>query len=102
MNIYVANFDAKWTDEELKELFSPYGMVSKAFVMMDAFTDQSRRFGYVEMPDEAEANQAITVLNQSELNGLKITVSKADPIEERKGSYKVGNGSVNPYRFKKN
>ena len=101
MNIYVANIDTKWTNEELKELFSSYGMVDKALIMIDAFTDRSRGFGYVEMPDEAEANQAITALNQSELNGLKITVSKADPIEERKGSYKVGNGGVNPYRFKK-
>lgn len=102
MNIYVANFDSKLTNETLKELFSPYGMVDKALVMMDVFTDQSRGFGYVEMPDETEANQAIIALHQSELNGLKLTVSKADPIPERKGSYKVGNGSVNPYRFKKN
>lgn len=76
--------------------------MDNALVMIDAFTNQSRGFGYVKMPDEAEANQAIIALDQSELNGLKITVSKADPIEERKGSYKVGNGAVNPYRLKKN
>lgn len=102
MNIYIANFDAEWTSEKLKQLFSSYGLVDKALVMMDAFTNQSRGFGYVEMPDEAEANQAIIALNQSELNGLKLTVSKAEPKEERKGSYKVGNGGVNPYRFRKN
>ena len=102
MNIYVANFDLQWTDEKLKELFSSYGEVSKALVMIDSFTDKSRGFGYVEMPDETEGTEAITSLNQSELNGLKLTVSKADPLEERKGSYKVGSGGVNPYRFKKN
>ena len=102
MNIYVANFDTQWTNENLKELFFPFGAVDKALVMMDAFTERSRGFGYVQMPDEAEASKAITALNQSELNGLRLTVSKADPKEERQGSYKVGNGGINPYRFKKN
>lgn len=102
MNIYVANFDTKWTNEELKGLFSSYGTVDKALVMIDAFTDKSRGFGYVEMPDEAEANQAIAALHQTEVNALKLTVSKAEPVEERKGSYKVGSGGGQPFRFRKN
>lgn len=101
MNIYVANFDTQWTNENLKELFTPFGSVAKAQIMIDGFTERSRGFGHVEMPDEAEANQAINALNQSELNSRTLTVSKADPITERKGSYKVGNGGINPYRFRK-
>lgn len=102
MNIYVGNFDTQWTGHNLKELFSPYGTVDNTQIMMDAFTERSRGFGYVEMPDETEAGKAILALHQSELNGLKLTVSKAEPKEERKGSYKVGRSGINPYRFKKN
>lgn len=102
MNILVANFDTQWTNDKLKELFTPYGKVDTALVMMDAFTERSRGFGYVEMPDETEANKAIAALNKSELNGLSLAVSQTGPREERKGSYKVGSGGINPYRFKKN
>jgi RNA recognition motif-containing protein len=102
MNIYVGNFDTQWTNENLKDLFAPFGTVDKALVMIDAFTDRSRGFGYVEMPDDAAAGQAISALDQSEQNGLKLNVSKAAVREERKGSYKVGNGGINPYRFKRN
>ena len=103
MNIYVGNFDTQWTNENLKDLFTPFGTVDKAQVMIDAFTDRSRGFGYVEMPDEDAAGKAISALDQTEKNGLKLTVTKAAPREERKGSYKVGNSSgVNPYRFKRN
>lgn len=101
MNIYVANFDTQWSDAHLKELFTPYGTVDSADVMIDGFTEQSRGFGYVEMPDETQANKAIAELNQTEQNGLRLTVSKAEPRDKRQGSYKVGN-SVNPYRFRKN
>lgn len=102
MNIYVGNFDTQWTNENLKTIFAAYGTVDTALVMMDMFTDRSRGFGYVTMPDDAEAIKAIAALHQSELNGLRLTVSKANPIEEKKGSYKIGNGGINPYRFKKN
>ena len=101
MNIYVANFDTAWKDEDLKALFQPFGAVSAARVMIDGFTERSRGFGYVEMPDEKEAGAAIAALNQTEQQGRKLTVAQTDPREERKGSYKVGNGGVNPYRFKK-
>ena len=102
MNIYVGNFNTQWTSENLKALFAPYGTVDKALVMMDAFTERSRGFGCVEMADEVAAGKAIGALDQSELNGLKLTVSKAETRKERKGSYKVGNGGINSYRFKKN
>lgn len=102
MNIYVGNFDTTWTNENLKELFASYGTVEKAQVMIDGFTERSRGFGYVEMPDEDAAGKAINELDQSELNGLKLSVSQAAPREERKGSYKVGNSGVNPYRFRRN
>ena len=102
MNIYVAKFDNRLSDEQLKELFVPFGQVTSATVQMDSFTDQSRCFGYVEMPDEEQAKKAIAALNMSDVNGSVIKVEESEVKEIKKGSYKVGNMDVNPYRFKKN
>ena len=78
-----------------------FGEVKNAEIIKDLFTNESRGFGYVEM-DEASAQNAIQALNQTTLNSLKITVKEAVPAPEHKGSYKVGNGAVNAYRFRKN
>lgn len=102
MNIYVAQFDLQWKDEDLKNLFAPHGDVQSAKIEMDAFTERSRGFGYVEMPDEEQAQLAINTLDKSEINGRKLMVQKAEPKEMKRGSYKVGSTNVNPYRFKKN
>ena len=102
MNIYVAQFDLKWKDEDLKSLFDVHGDVQSAKIEMDAFTDKSRGFGFVEMPDDAQAKTAIAALDKTEVNGKKLTVQEAEPKELKRGSYKVGNGGINPYRFKKN
>jgi len=101
MRIYVENLDDAIDNNKLKEIFSPYGEVKSAEVVKDLFTNVSRGFGYVEMDDKASAS-AIEGLNQTTLNNLKLTVKEAPPEVERKGSYKVGNGAVNAYRFKKN
>jgi RNA recognition motif-containing protein len=101
MNIYIENLDRAIDDERLKEIFSFYGEVKSAEVVKDAFTDLSRGFGYVEMEEEAARN-AVNGLNQTLLNELKLTVKEAAPKIERKGSYKVGTGAVNVYRFRKN
>jgi RNA recognition motif-containing protein len=101
MNIYIENLDSAIDNERLREIFSTYGEVKSAEVVKDVFTDVSRGFGYVEMEDEA-ANNAINGLNQTLLNELKLTVKKAAPKTEHKGSYKVGSGAVNLYRFRKN
>lgn len=101
MNIYIANLDNAIDNERLRELFSSYGEVKSAEIVKDVFTGASRGFGYVEMEDEAAQN-AIEELNQTVLHTLTITVEKAPAKKEKKGSYKVGNGAVNVYRFKKN
>lgn len=102
MNIYVANFSTQFNNEDLRNLFTPHGEVASAEVAIDGFTEKSRGFGYVDMPNEEEAKAAIAALNQKEVNGTVLKVHEAEPRELRKGSYKVGNGGFNPYRFKKN
>ncbi|HET7898563.1 MAG TPA: RNA-binding protein [Flavisolibacter sp.] len=101
MTIYVANFSTQLNNDDLKGLFTPYGEVASAEIAIDGFTDKSRGFGYVEMPAEQEARAAIAALNQKEVNGSLLQVQEAEPVERKRGSYKVGNGGVNPYRFRK-
>jgi RNA recognition motif-containing protein len=101
MNIYVSNLENSVDNDKLKEVFSSYGEVRSAEVVMDGFTGSSRGFGYVDMEDESAQN-AIKSLDQTVLNTLTITVKEAPPKQERKGSYKVGSGAVNAYRFRKN
>ena len=101
MNIYIENLDLAIDNEKLKEIFSSYGEVKSAKVVKDVFTDRSRGFGYVEM-EEADAQNAINGLNKTLLNNLKLTVKEAPAKNEHKGSYKVGEGVVNIYRFRKN
>jgi RNA recognition motif-containing protein len=101
MKIYIENLHDSIDNEKLSELFSSYGEVRSAEIVKDVFTGASRGFGYVEMNDET-AQEAINGLNQTTLSDLKLTVKEAPPANERKGSYKVGNGAINAYRFKKN
>jgi RNA recognition motif-containing protein len=101
MNIYISNLDAAVKNEDLRKLFSAYGLLHSAEIATDAFTDQPRGFGYVEMPVAEQAQKAITSLHQSNFFGRTIGVEEAPPKPEHKGSYKVGNGGLPGYRFKK-
>ncbi|WP_132056042.1 RNA recognition motif domain-containing protein [Pseudocnuella soli] len=101
MNIHVSNFGTQLQDEDLKNLFTPFGEVTSAQVAIDGFTDQSRGFGYVEMPDDDQARAAIAALNQTQVNGATIALREVAPREVHKGSYKVGTGPVNPFIYRK-
>jgi RNA recognition motif-containing protein len=86
MNIYIGNLDYGVTEADLNNAFGEFGTVSKSNVITDKFTGRSKGFGFVEMPNDAEANEAISSLNQTELNGRKISVNEARPREERPAS----------------
>lgn len=101
MNIYISNFDVRLKNDDLKSLFTPYGEVQSAEIAIDGFTELSRGFGHVEMPDEEQAQTAIAALNQKSIDGRVVTVRQAEPKEDHRGSYKVGSGAVKAYRFKK-
>ncbi len=83
MNIYVGNLPYNLTDDDLKAAFSEFGEVSSANIIMDKMSGQSKGFGFVEMPDDSEADQAIKALNESALNGRNIKVNQARPRGER-------------------
>lgn len=91
MNIYVSNLSFNVQDEDLREFFAEYGEVSSAKVIMDKFTNRSRGFGFVEMPDNAAAQKAIQELDGATVEGRAIKVSEAKPREERSGGGGGGN-----------
>jgi len=93
MNIYVGNLSSDVKDEDLNELFSQHGKVSSAKVIRDMFTQETRGFGFVEMPAQAEAMKAIETLNTFELKGKKIVVNEARPQRDRRGGGGGGRGS---------
>jgi RNA recognition motif-containing protein len=88
MNLYVSNLGFNSGDEELKAMFLPYGAVSSAKVIMDKIMNKSRGFGFVEMPDDKAAADAIAAINGTMVNGREVKVSEARPREERPRSNK--------------
>ncbi len=92
MNIYVANIPWKASEDQLKQLFAEYGEVSSAKIVMDKVTQRSRGFGFVEMPDDAAARQAISTLNGADFLGKNLVVNEARPREERPRSGGGGGG----------
>ena len=83
MNIYVSNLSYAVQDEDLREFFTEYGEVSSAKVIMDKYTNKSKGFGFVEMPDDAAAQKAIEELDGGMVDGRAIRVAVAKPKEER-------------------
>jgi RNA recognition motif-containing protein len=83
MNIYVGNLNYQVTSEDLKEVFSEYGEVASANVIMDRETGRSKGFGFVEMPDDSAAEQAIESLNGSSYLDRNLRVNQAKPREDR-------------------
>lgn len=83
MNIYVGNLPYSTNETELKELFAEYGEVTSANVISDKYTGQSKGFGFVEMPQENQAREAIAQLNGKDMKGRSLTVNEARPRAER-------------------
>jgi RNA recognition motif-containing protein len=79
MNIFVARLNFKTTGEDLEAAFAKFGQVSSAKIVKDRDTGRSKGFGFVEMPNDDEANKAITGLNETDLDGRTIVVKPANP-----------------------
>jgi RNA recognition motif-containing protein len=106
MNIYVGNLSWNLKDQDVANLFSPFGEVTSAKIVMDKFTQRSKGFGFVEMPNDQEAQAAIAQLNGSEVDGRNLVVNESRPKEggEGGGGFKkrsFGNGGGGGGGFKK-
>src|SRR5579862_5530272 len=89
-NLFVANLTFEINDTNLAEVFAQAGTVTSAHVVMDTFSGQSRKYGFVEMSKEAEAAQAMTLLNGQDLQGRRLAVKEARPREDLSRGYGGG------------
>jgi RNA recognition motif-containing protein len=77
MNIYVSNLSFHTDEEALRTLFSKFGSVTSVKIIMDRETNQSRGYGFIDMPSEPEANAALLGMNKKEIEGRQLSVSAA-------------------------
>lgn len=79
MNIFVAKLNFKTRKEDLEATFAKFGEVTSVKIVRDKETGRSKGYGFIEMPNDDEANQAIAALNDKELDGHVLVVKQANP-----------------------
>ncbi|MBN1672490.1 MAG: RNA-binding protein [Kiritimatiellae bacterium] len=92
MDIYVGNLPYQADDQKLQELFAQYGTVTSARIIVDKFSGESKGFGFVEMPDKAEALAAIKATNEQDFMGRNLRVNESQPKPRGGGGGKRGGG----------
>jgi RNA recognition motif-containing protein len=106
--LYVGGLSYQTTDDSLRAAFAQAGTIVSAVVIKDKFSGQSKGFGFVEMSSDEEANAAIEMWNDKELDGRSVKVNEARPMEERpqrdnysrgpsRGGYGGGGGGGSRY-----
>ena len=83
MNIYVGNLSFQLSENDLNSAFEEYGQVDSAKIITDRETGRSKGFGFIEMPNQEEAEKAIEGLNGKELEGRAVKVNESKPREDR-------------------
>jgi cold-inducible RNA-binding protein len=90
--IYVGNFSFSMTESELRSLFEPHGSIESATIATDRDSGRSRGFGFVQMPNDEEAEKAMAALNGKDCGGRALTVNEARPQTQRSGFRDAGRG----------
>ncbi len=83
MNIYVGQLPYSVTEDELKTMFSEFGEIVSVNIIKDRFSGNSKGFGFIDMPNNSEADKAIKALNKSTLNGREIKVNQAEQKRQK-------------------
>ena len=83
MNIYVGNLSFQLSENDLNSAFEEYGQVDSTKIITDRETGRSKGFGFIEMPNQEEAEKAIEGLNGKELGGRAVKVNESKPREDR-------------------
>jgi len=83
MKLYVGNLPFSVDSEKLKELFSSYGDIEEAIVISNKYTGRSKGFGFVTFSNDEDAKKAIKEMNDKDVEGRKLKVNEAKPMEER-------------------
>jgi RNA recognition motif-containing protein len=97
MNIFVAKLNFDTQEGDLQDAFEEFGAVDSVKIIMDKFTGRSKGFGFVEMPNDDEAQAAIADLDDREFDGRTIVVKKAEPRENRDSRGGGGGGGRGRY-----
>ena len=84
MNIYVGNLSYRINEDELKEVFEQHGEVASVKIITDKFTKKSKGFGFIEMPNDDEAQKAIQEVNNVIIDGRPLKVNEARPRKDNK------------------
>ena len=84
-NIFVGNLSFNTSEDELRQLFEPYGQVDRVAIMTDRDTGRSRGFGFVEMASNEDGEKAIAALNGQQIGGRTLNVNEARPKNDRSG-----------------
>ncbi len=84
-NIFVGNLSFNTSEDELRQMFEPFGQVDRVSIMTDRDTGRSRGFGFVEMASNEDGEKAITALNGSQVGGRTLNVNEARPKTEHAG-----------------
>lgn len=93
MNIFIGNLSYNVTEGDLRQTFVAFGQVASATVIKDEQSGRSKGFGFVEMPEQAEAQSAIAALNGQAFKGRTITVNEARAqADNRRGRDRGGEG----------
>ena len=83
MKLFVGNLSFGATEDSVRSLFEAHGIIDRVNIMTDRDTGRSRGFGFVEMPNETEAQKAMSALNGREVGGRALTVNEARPKVDR-------------------
>lgn len=94
MNIFVGNLSREVSGDDLRQAFEAFGKVTSAKIIKDMFSGESKGFGFIEMPVNAEAQAAISGMNGKEMNGKVLNVNEARPRTDdgRSGGRRSGGG----------
>ncbi|MBU2562319.1 MAG: RNA-binding protein [Nanoarchaeota archaeon] len=92
MKVYVGNLPFNIEDEALKKLFSSYGEIEEAIVIKDKFSGRSKGFGFVTFKNDESAKKAISEMNEKEIEGRKLSVNEAKPVDPDRPRKRFGGG----------
>ena len=95
--LYVGSLPYSVTEDELRNLFSPYGPIESVRIITDKFTGQSKGFGFVEMANGEDAKKAVEGMNGKQLNGRNLIVNEARPEQRRERSFSGGDRGGNSW-----
>lgn len=93
MNIFVGSLPYSIVEADLEEAFSDYGTVESVKVITDKFSGKSKGFGFIEMPNDEEAQNAIEALNGASVEGRTIVVKKSEPKPQGQGGRNFNRGN---------